>query len=144
MMTEKKRTGRPRRHGGYTYLTRGELPQKRRYLGPYLSGVRADLVKDLGPLEDDLTAAQRILVNQVVTMLGVTRLIEEHVAGVGIFDKGELRPVLRDSYLRYLAQVGRFLDLLGVSWRVSREVTDLETYLAKGDEEKAASDESKS
>jgi len=66
-------------------LTRGELPDNRRYLAPYLTGVREGLIRDLGPTEEDLTTAQKVLIDRLVNYLGIVRLIEEYVKERGIF-----------------------------------------------------------
>jgi hypothetical protein len=76
-LENKKRKGRPPLHGGYSLMVRaGELPKRRTYL-------QASLISDLGATEADLTMAERILVNSIVSKLSVIRCIEESVKEEG-------------------------------------------------------------
>ncbi len=134
----KGRIGRPPVHGGYSYLTRGELPERRRWLRAYLAEARCGLVRDLGPLEQDLTTAQRILIDRAVTKLGVLRVIEEHARETGIFKGGELDPALRDFYLAYTNSLRLELQALGIDKRKSAECLDLGRYIDAKKEEKRA------
>ena len=129
--SEKKRRGRPPRHGGYSLMTRGELPENRRYLAPYLTAVREGLIRDLGPTEADLTTAQRVLVDRVVNFLGIARLIEEYVKDRGIFQnpQGFLNPALSKNYLAYCGHIQRALMALGIDKRQSSDIVDLGKYL---------------
>jgi len=45
----KSRRGRPPKHGGYSLLIKGELPDNRRYIARYLTEVREGLIKDVWP-----------------------------------------------------------------------------------------------
>ena len=74
-----KRGGQKIKHGGYSFLIKGELPENRKHVLRYLTAARENLIRDLGPTEEDLTAAQIILIDRVVTKLGVIRCIEEHI-----------------------------------------------------------------
>jgi hypothetical protein len=76
---KKSRRGRPPKHGGYSLLVRGELPENRKHIKQYLTISRENLIRDLGPTEEELTAAQIILIDRVITKLGVIRCIEEHI-----------------------------------------------------------------
>jgi len=133
----KGKRGRPRtRHGGYALLTRGELPQNRLYLRPYLTEVREGLIRDLAAREEELTMAQRVLVDRVVTFLGVVRLIEEMVKEKGIFETpaGLLNPALATNYLAYNNSIRLTLQVLGINrQRVERGPT-LADIIREGDE----------
>lgn len=48
-------------HGGYTFLTTGEVPEHRQYIKKYLTDVREGTIKDIGPTEKDLTTAQLLI-----------------------------------------------------------------------------------
>ena len=132
-MTKKKpgiKTGRPARHGGFSFLTRGVLPEKRGYLRHYLTAIRENLVKDIAINEEGLTTAQRILVDRTVTFLGVIRLIEEWVREHGVLDeKGGLSPSLSAHYLAFNRNVKEYLVLLGIDRRRPDDVLDLGRYL---------------
>ena len=143
---EKKRPGRKLgvkvRHGGYSLLTRGKLPQNRRYLRPYLSSVRTGLVLDVSGREEDLTTAQRILIDRVVTFLGVVRLMEEHAKEKGIFSnsQGMLNPALGVHYLAFNRNIKEILALLGIDKRAGAKVLDLADYIRAKDAERDEED----
>lgn len=128
---QKKRRGRPPRHGGYSLLTRGELPDNRRYLAPYLTGVREGLIHDLGPTEEDLTTAQKVMIDRLVNYLGIVRLIEEYVKERGIFQnpQGFLNPALSQNYLAYCGHIQRALVALGIDKKKIKEPFDFDRYL---------------
>lgn len=109
------RGGRLKRtHGGYSFLHRGELPSERREVMKYLMAVRAGLVADLGPTEDDLSTAQVVLIDRSVSILGVIRCIEEFCKENGTFKKDKLDPSLGTHYLAYSNSLTRILALLGI------------------------------
>lgn len=136
--TKKVRRGRPALHGGYSLLTRGELPERRRWLRGYLSEVRQGLVRDLGPTERDLTSAQGVLIDRAITKLGILRVIEEHVRETGVFKKGQLDPALGTHYLAYSNSLRLELQALGINQRKASEVLDLGRYKETKIKEKAA------
>ena len=80
----KKHTGRPPRHGGFSLMIRrGELPERRGYIRRYLTACREQLIRDLGPMEADLTAAEIIILDRCISKLAVIRMIEEYFAETG-------------------------------------------------------------
>jgi hypothetical protein len=96
-------SGRPKTHGGFSFLSSGKLPEHRREISRYLTAVREGLVNDFGPLEADLSTSQLILINEITTSAGFLRLVEEHVREVGAIGKdGELRHCLSAFYLALL------------------------------------------
>jgi len=110
-----KRGGkRQRTHGGYSFLTRGELPENRAHILKYLMAAREGLVRDLGPTENDLTTAQIILVDRITTKLGIIRCIEEHIREHSVMDGKELASCLRASYLAYNNSLRLDLQALGL------------------------------
>lgn len=135
-----KRIGRPPRHGGYSLLAkRGDVPECRRYVREYLEGVRAGLVRDLGPREEDLPAAQKALINHVISKIAITRLIEERLAEVGIFNAaGELDPALGKFFLTASNSLRLDLQALGIDKRRGDGIIDLGQYLASKDAEAKA------
>lgn len=124
-----RREGGKITHGGFSFLSRGELPEHRRYLLRYLSGAREGLIRDLGPTEADLTTAQIILIDRIVTKLGVIRCIEEHVREHSVMIGHNLAPALSKSYIGYNNSVRIDLDKLGIHIRKSGEGEDLQTYI---------------
>jgi hypothetical protein len=135
----KGKPGRPPSHGGYSLIIRaGELPQRRTYLRAYLQKTYDDLTRDLGPREEDLTAAQRVLRERAVSKLAVIRCIEEHVKETGVFKGKELSPVLAKSYITYTNSLRLDLEALGIDKRAAAKVLDLTDYVQAAD---AAKDE---
>ena len=133
-----KRGGQKVKHGGYSFLVKGELPGNRKYILRYLSAAREQLIKDLGPTEQDLTVAQIIIIDRVVTKLGVIRCIEEHIRETSVMQGHKLAPSLRQSYLAYNNSIRLDLQSLGINKR-AEEVMDLETYIKQRDAEDKAS-----
>jgi len=130
------RPGRPRKHGGYSYLTTGKLPEHRREVSRYLTAAREGLIKDLGPKEIDLSAGQRILIDRIVTKLGVIRCMEEHVKEHSVMSGHNLAPCLRGSYLAYNNSVR--LDIiaaLGIDRRKEGWELELAEYIQVKDAE---------
>ena len=133
----KKKVGRPKRHGGYSLLTRGQLPENRRYLRHYLSEIRAGLVNDLADSEQDLSTAQLILIDRIITYLGVIRLIEEHAKDHGVLDsKGRPTSGLTGHYLTFNRQVREMLSLLGIERKELTQEPTLVEILKEHEESK--------
>jgi hypothetical protein len=109
--------GRKAKHGGYTYLTTGKLPEHRKYIESYLTAARMGIIHDLGPTEEDLTTAQMILIDRVVTKLGVIRCIEEHIRETSVMKGDRLSASLRESYLAYNNSIRLSLQALGLDKR---------------------------
>ncbi len=135
----KKRNGRPPRHGGYSIMVQaGELPERRAYLREYLTEVREGLVNDLGPLEADLTAAQVVLIDRVISKLSIIRCIEEHVREKGVFTKaGDLDSVLSKSYLAWANSIRLDLQALGIDKREGEKILSPLEVAAEIDAENA-------
>jgi len=116
-MTEKKKRlppGPRKKHGGYAYLSKGTLPENRRYIERHLTAIREGLIRDLGPQEQDLTTAQAIIIDRVVTKMGVIRCIEEYIRENTVLEGKRLAPALRESYLKYSTSVTNDLKALGI------------------------------
>jgi len=133
---KKSRRGRPPKHGGYSLLTKGELPENRKYIRQYLTEIREGLIEDIGPRERDLTTAQKVLIDRIVSKLGIVRCIEEHIRENAVMTGHELAPSLRKSYLAYNNSIRLDLQALGIDKRQADEVTDVQAYIRQFDEEK--------
>ncbi len=111
----KNKGGRPIiRHGAYSYMTKLTLPDNRAYLRPYLSGVREGLIHDLGPTEEDLTTAQKLIIDRIIGQVGVIRLIEEYCREQGIFQGALLQPVLAKNYGAFTNSLRLNLEAIGL------------------------------
>ena len=113
-----KRRGRPPVHAGYSLV---KPPAVRKYL----TLIRSELVTDLGG-EENLSAQEKILVDSIVSMLGVTRSIEEYIRGASVMTGANIAPSLRQSYLAYKNSISRHLALLGLN---KRNLEDKPVYL---------------
>jgi len=124
-MTTKSRGKRGKqiiRHGAFSYLTRLTLPDNRAYLRPHLSAVREGLIHDLGPAEEDLTTAQKLLIDRIIGQAGVIRLIEEHVREEGVFHGRMLTSVLAQNYLSFVNSMRLNLQALGINARAGAKM----------------------
>lgn len=123
--------GKRRTFGGYSFFT-GSLPAKRRHIESYLTSAREEMIYDLGKSEANLTAAQIILVDRTICMLGIIRAIEEHVRQNSTVMKGDdLAPSLKASYLAYNNSIRLNLQALGIKEGFVKGKTALEDYLTE-------------
>ena len=108
------------RHGGYSLLVTGEVPLDRLYVKRYLEDVRAGVIRDLGG-EEAMTTLQIVMVDRLVTALGVTRLIEEFAREKGVLANpaGFLNPALGKHYTTYANQVRLAAQALGITARLA-------------------------
>lgn len=101
----------------------GVLPERRSYLRAYLEETRAGFIRDLGPLETDLTVAQRVLVDRVLSKICILRVTEEWLKEHGLFTSGgDLQPVLARTYLAYCNSLRFDLVALGLDKRKAGEI----------------------
>lgn len=124
------------RHGGFTYLTTGVMPEHRQYIKKYLTAIREGLIRDIGPEEKDLTTAQLILIDRLISLLGVIRLIEEKAKEDGIFRGKDLIASLKTSYIAYNNTVRLTLEKLGINKRQLDEALDVQAYIKQFDRKK--------
>jgi len=116
-----KRGGRrPKSHGGYSYLTKGKLPENRTNILKYLMAAREGLIKDLGPTENDLSTAQIVMIDRVTTKLGVIRCVEEHIRENSVMVGDDLAPSLKANYLAYNNSLRLDLQALGLEVKKSK------------------------
>ena len=78
-----------------------------------LSLVRKALIQDLGGL-DNLSAQRIIILDGVISKLGVVRSMEEHIRSTAIMEGKELSHCLRKNYLAYRNSIDRSLVMLGL------------------------------
>lgn len=102
------------KHGGYTYLQTGQLPEDKLYIGVYLTRLRAGYIEDIGPREEDLTAGQLLLVNKLITLEGWCRCVEVEAARKQTLD-------LRDRYTKFTNLVLKICGMLGIERRAGVE-----------------------
>lgn len=138
-LTKKFKPGCPPqriKHGGYSFLVKGELPENRKHVLRYLTAARENLIRDLGPTEEDLTAAQVIIIDRIISKLGVVRCMEEYIRENSVMQGSRLAPSLRESYLAYNNSIRLDLQALGIDKKKTDEVLDLQAYVKQFDEQK--------
>ena len=121
--------GKRMKHGGYSFLSRGELPRNRAYIERYLTEARIGLIEHLGPTEDDLSTQQKILIDRIITKLGVVRCMEECIRESSVMQGNRLAPCLRESYLAYNNSIRLDLQALGIDKKRGDEPLDLGKYV---------------
>jgi len=133
-----KRLGPPPKHGGRSIINKAALIKDQRRLAIYLEQTYEELVSDLGPREEDLTRAQKILIDRCLAKIGTLRLIEIWIAENGPLQNGELRPILGVHYLSWTNSLRLDLQALGIKVRKKEGFLDLGAYFkAKGSEKGA-------
>lgn len=125
----KKKIGRPCKHGGFSIMVpRGELPENRKYVRQYLTEIREGLIRDIGGTEENLTTAQAILIDRIISKLGVIRCIEEYHSENKIMEGDQLAVALKESYLSYNNSIRLDLMALGIDKR-RQEVLNIQDYI---------------
>ena len=121
-------------------MTREDVLESRPRIRTYLSSIREGLIRDMGPREQDLTAAELALINHAISKLGVLRLIEEHIQKLGVFTaEGLLDPALGKFWLTASNSLRLDLTALGIHTKKGEEPLDLGRYVDLHDREKGAS-----
>ena len=133
--------GRRKTYGGFAYLSRGVLPGNRAYIERYLTVIRENLILDIGGSEENLTAAQIILIDRIISKLGCVRCIEEHIRENSVMVGKDLAPSLKTSYLAYNNSLRLDLQLIGIDKRSSERILSPLELARELDGEKAGSSE---
>ena len=117
-------------HGGYSFLTSGRLPEHRVYLRRYLTNCREGLIADHGG-ESNLSTAQALLIDRVISKLGCIRCVEEHIRENSVMVGQELAPSLKASYLAFNNSVRLDLLALGIEKKPGERLSSLEEIEAE-------------
>ena len=133
---------KPKRHGGYSLIVAGENEKQRAYLLRHLTECREGICRDLGG-EKNMSMAQIILVDRIVSKLGVIRCIEEFVRENGTFQEKRLTPTLKESYLAYSNSIRLDLQALGIGKKSSDRILEPWELAAKIDRKNKEEKESK-
>ncbi len=122
-LTVRLKPGRRIKHGGYSFLSQGKLPADRAYIERYLTACRLGLIADLGG-DQSLSTSQAILIDRIISKLGVIRCIEEYIRENSVIVGQELAPALKASYLAFSNSIRLDLQALGIgSNDRGREIT---------------------
>lgn len=135
--------GRETLPAGYSFLTRKCEREERVRIVKYLIGCRDAILTDLGG-EENLSAQKLILIDRLISLLGVVRGIEEFHRE-SIMDKdGNVKNALCKTYLSYVNSCRLMLTTLGLERHTMLDPTkDLLDRMAKFDADKAREDEEK-
>lgn len=120
-----QRGGRRAKPAGFSFLTRRCAPDERLRIVRYLTGCRQALVGDLGGGEN-LSAQKLILIDRLISLLGVIRGIEEYHQENILNGDGSLKAALGKNYLAYVAQARLILTALGLEKKTGEVLTPLE------------------
>ena len=119
-------------------MTTGEFPEYRQHIKKYLTAIREGLIRERGPEEKDLSVAQLILIDRLISLLGIIRLIEEKAKEDGVFSGRNLTASLRTSYIAYNNTVRLTLEKLGIDKRMGGQVLTPLEIAEEFDKEKEA------
>ncbi len=117
-------------HGGYSFLTSGRLPEHRVHVRRYLTNCRRGLIADHGG-EENLSTAQALLIDRVISKVGCLRCIEEYIRENSVMVGQELAPSLKASYLAFNNSVRLDLLALGIEKKAGKQKTKLEEIIAE-------------
>jgi len=133
-LTVNLKPGRRIKHGGYSFLSQGKLPADRAYIERYLTACRQGLIDDLGG-DQSLSTAQAILIDRIISKLGISRCIEEFTRENSVMVGQELAPALKASYLAYSNSIRLDLITLGIDQNeTGKEISpEDQTILIKAD-----------
>lgn len=82
--------------------------------------LRLGLILDLGPKEEDLTAAQKALIEKICGLYQITRALEDWIGKEGIIRRNQLNPVLA-VYVSHINSLRLCLRELGIKRPVARK-----------------------
>ena len=82
--------------------------------------LRLGLILDLGPKEEDLTAAQKALIEKICGLYQITRALEDWIGKEGIIRRNRLNPVLA-VYVSHINSLRLCLRELGIKRPVGQE-----------------------
>ena len=110
-MTKKKRLkpGPRGTHKGYVFLRSGIISKESRYIERYLTDLRESYIRELGPLESDLSSGQTILLSQLITCTGFCRLVEEKARKAV-----NIAYLKTDDYMRFMRHARQLCLDLGI------------------------------
>ena len=82
--------------------------------------LRQGLIMDLGPNEEDLTTAQKAIIEKSCGLYQISRAIEDWIGKEGIIRKNKLNPVLT-VYISHVNSLRLCLRELGITSRASEK-----------------------
>ena len=117
----KLRPSRRPKHGGYSFIRSGKMPDDKREVERYLTWLRQKYIEDIGPEEKDLSAGQMLLLNKLITFEGLTRCMEIEAARRETVN-------LPKHHSTYTNHILKICQMLGLE-RKADEVLDLHKYI---------------
>lgn len=123
-MVKLKPSRRPK-HGGYSFIRSGKIPDDKREVERYLTWLRQKYIEDIGPREEDLSAGQMLLLNKLITFEGLTRCMEIEAARRETVNS----PKHHSTYTNHILKICQMLGLE----RKANEGPDIQTYIREFD-----------
>ena len=127
---------------GYSFLIRKCSEQERLRIMRYLTACRSGVIEDLGG-EQALSTQKIILIDRLISMLGVVRAVEEHFKDDIMSPDGNLKPALQSSYLAYTNSCRLILCSLGLEKQTNSHLTVIEQIAAIDAEKEEKNSDSK-
>ena len=84
------------------------------YVRRRLSAIREALIRDIGGTEDNISAQKLIILDGVISRLGIVITMEQYIRQTGIIKGHSLAPCLRHDYQTYRNSIDRALGMLGL------------------------------
>ena len=112
MKKTKERSLKPGRrpvHSGYVFLRTKLIGRENRHIERYLTDLRTGYVRELGPTEEDLSTGQLGMINQLITCVGFTRLVEQKA-----LKAQNIAFLQTDAYIRFLKHARQLCLDLGI------------------------------
>ena len=142
--TQKRRIGRPPKHYGYSLpIHRDGIIAEHPELRQWLQGCRDGLIDNLGGVEDELTQAQQIIVDRVISKLSMVRLIEIYLAKNGILRRDRVQEKILEAepivqiWLQVNNAIRSDLQILGIDKRQIESEPTLADIIREHDEAQA-------
>lgn len=124
--------GRPRKHGAYSFLRTGIIPEGAEPLAQMADAAISRMATDLGGLEN-LSGNQVCILREIRQLMIYKFIVDERIMAEGLFKPGtalELVAPLNAFYLSCSNSITRNCGLLGLK-KVSPAAEDLAGYLRK-------------
>jgi len=144
----KRRIGRPPKSGAYSPVCREEFLEEYPEIRSYVQAARDGLVQDQldkigGKSEDDLSAAQVLLIDRLVSRIALSRQIEVYLRRHGILRRDSLDRKVLDAepicqfWLQLQNSIDRASAMLGIEIPRPEASWDPIAEIQKIDEERA-------
>lgn len=141
-----KTKGKRKKHGGWLWLRKGQVPADAEDIRLGTIRIAADLADEFAGTGKDLSPSQLVLIDRVAALLGFCKLVERHAMREGVIVSGEdgkprLSPGLSGFYVASSNAVAKALKALAeISPNRTRdnEPLDLASYIKSKSQEQSS------